>query len=67
MAHITMWRHDDIRCVLVVENRRFELQLLEGAAVLNRQESASADAAVTLASVWHETRRGSTRSSRATA
>src|SRR3954469_5292372 len=67
VARITMWRQGPLECVLLVEGKRFELQLLEGAEVLNRQQSSSADAAVTLASVWHETRPGAAPSTGATA
>jgi hypothetical protein len=54
VANITMWRRGDIRCVLVVEGKQWELQLFDGAGILNRQQSSTADDAVTLASVWQE-------------
>jgi hypothetical protein len=52
MAHVTMWRKEHSRCVLVVGSGQFELQIIENGRVVREQMSKSADDAITLASVW---------------
>jgi hypothetical protein len=55
MPTITMWRTDNRRCILRVEQGRFDLQIAQGSEVVHQHQPKSADKAVLLAGIWRET------------
>jgi hypothetical protein len=52
MPTVTMWKTDHQRCVLIVAQGRFTVQVTEGKTVVRTQAGESADEAVTLAISW---------------
>ena len=57
MASITMWRFGNRRCILRVESGRFDLHLVDGDEVVQKERPKTADKAVLLAEIWRETYR----------
>jgi hypothetical protein len=52
MPTVTMWRTDRQRCLLLVGNRQFTVQIRNGDEVLRTQVLHDADEAVSLANSW---------------